>query len=562
MKFPLGSYPLSRALLISMIIVALVPVMLVAAYLSWSSWDNHWQEVQDKHRLLATNLATPLSTFITSQQQSLALLSDNLLVLQSRGLSTSQLRKQLNSSMTHLQGFQHIAWLSLDGRIRVQTTNKAKRRLILNRETTFVDVIKSGHWKLSGVKTSPFTGKSGVLLGQPVRDKKGGIRGVLLAEIRLEQMEQLRQQVRFGELGHAAIVDQHGRVVAHPNKEWVVARKNLSAWPIVGQVLSGKTDTTEFYSTFTEENMIAGYAPVSNVGWGALVLQPESVISNEVLGLITSNIIWTLFALLLAVGIALSLACWITRPINALLLASQKLLANDLKSDFQFNVTSAPREIRSLGSVLATLVSRLQHSRQEVQVLNKGLQARVQRATEELRKSNMQLKKQARRDYLTELPNRRFFETDFQEIFHRRHDDDTDVCLMLIDVDHFKEINDDYGHAAGDLVLSKIASTLDNMMRPGDIVARYGGDEFVVQMRSSHDVGLQRARQIREAIESCEVSWEDKVLHTTVSVGLYYGNVSKGPNIAEMLKKADAAMYEAKRGGRNNIVEIRESTAA
>jgi diguanylate cyclase (GGDEF)-like protein len=545
-----------------MIVVALVPVVLVAAHLTWSSWDKRWQEVQDQQHQLATNLSGPLSSFFVAQHDALAMLAGHLLTLQSRGLSTRQLQHELNSSLDHLPGLQHIAWLSLDGRIRVQTNRSVRNSPVLSHESTFNDVIKSGHWVVSGVKTSPFTKKSSVLLGQPVLGSDGGIHGVLLAEIKLQQVEKFRQQINFAETGYAVIVDQYGRVVAHPNQDWVRSRKDLSDWPVVSPMLAGKSGIAEFYSKVNHEEIIAGYAPVSVLGWGVMMLQPKADVSNAVLGLISSNIAWSLFALLLAVGIAFTLACWITRPVNNMVNAAQQLLASDLKGDFAFSANSAPKEINALGSVLATVVNRLQRSRQEVQVLNKSLQKRVQHATEALQKSNAQLKKQARRDYLTTLPNRRFFESNFQEIFHRRRDDAAEICLMLIDVDHFKEINDQYGHAAGDAVLTEIATTLDNMMRPGDVVARYGGDEFVVQMRCNHSVGLKRAEQIRESIESRQFEWDGATLQTTVSVGVYNGSLSKSRNLAEMVKQADAAMYEAKRGGRNNIVEIRESSAA
>ena len=90
-----------------------------------------------------------------------------------------------------------------------------------------------------------------------------------------------------------------------------------------------------------------------------------------------------------------------------------------------------------------------------------------------------------------------------------------------MDIDHFKQINDAYGHAAGDTVLNHVARVLERGMRSEDLVARYGGDEFVAYMRCSNEVGMQRAREIREAVDNYAIPCEDKNIHITVSIGLY-----------------------------------------
>ena len=218
--------------------------------------------------------------------------------------------------------------------------------------------------------------------------------------------------------------------------------------------------------------------------------------------------------------------------------------------------SNSPKEIRDLSAVLRGLIAGLQRSRNEVYELNASLQQRVDDATQQLRDSNEKLELLARRDSLTELANRRYFENSLSQALSRRSGDVDQVCVMLVDIDHFKQINDAYGHAAGDTVLNHVARILERGMRSADLVARYGGDEFVAYMRCSNDVGMQRAREIREAIDNYAIPCNDKNIHITVSIGLYCQVLQPGLDVNKLLSNADDAMYRAKKQGRNRVVDI------
>jgi diguanylate cyclase (GGDEF)-like protein len=247
---------------------------------------------------------------------------------------------------------------------------------------------------------------------------------------------------------------------------------------------------------------------------------------------------------------------WITRPINQLASAAHSLAKNNFKGELPKQSDFAPREIRQLGSALRTLVGGLQQSHDTINELNESLQCKVYDATSQLRDANTQLTLLAQEDHLTTLSNRRHFETLLQESIETVPDEDVQMCLMLIDIDNFKTINDTYGHAAGDTVLSHIANLLKTIMRPGDLTARYGGDEFVVQMNCMPEIGRKRAQDIRTAVEQSGIFWQEQRISVTVSIGVLYAQANNIKDIDNLMRLADGAMYEAKNSGRNRVVEV------
>jgi len=140
----------------------------------------------------------------------------------------------------------------------------------------------TGESRLSGIQTSPLDGKPTLILSQPVKNKKGAIESVLISELRISLIENLRRNIHFGERGHSAIVDQNGRVIAHPNPDWMKSMRDLSHLPVVKAMMAGKTGVTEFYSPFVKQNMVAGYTAVPGIGWGIMVPQPKSEVARQV----------------------------------------------------------------------------------------------------------------------------------------------------------------------------------------------------------------------------------------------------------------------------------------
>lgn len=168
-----------------------------------------------------------------------------------------------------------------------------------------------------------------------------------------------------------------------------------------------------------------------------------------------------------------------------------------------------------------------------------------------LERTNKKLKNQALKDPLTGLFNRRYMDDfiDIQvEIFKRNG---TPFSLILADIDHFKSINDKYGHIEGDNVLTDFAKLIKNASRPSDILVRYGGEEFIiVATNTDFESAMILAERIRSAIEAAEFA--NKELKITSSFGV--AQYIKGESEEELLKRTDKKLYQAKESGRNRTV--------
>jgi diguanylate cyclase (GGDEF)-like protein len=162
------------------------------------------------------------------------------------------------------------------------------------------------------------------------------------------------------------------------------------------------------------------------------------------------------------------------------------------------------------------------------------------------------LREQALLDPLTGLANRRAFDSFFDaQIAHAlRHPQR--ITLLLFDVDHFKRVNDSAGHATGDALLSRLGSLLEASVRPGDLAARIGGEEFaVLLLGATLDDGVRRAEEIRQRVSvTSRETWGRSV---TVSVGVACRPENAGQPGIDLIALADGALYEAKASGRNSV---------
>lgn len=174
----------------------------------------------------------------------------------------------------------------------------------------------------------------------------------------------------------------------------------------------------------------------------------------------------------------------------------------------------------------------------------------------QLKEQNRKLADLAARDPLTRLPNRRSLMDQLTEEVaraDRRSPEQQDLCISMLDVDHFKHINDTWGHDAGDIVLCKISDVLRESMRQGDFIGRFGGEEFVIIFpESTREAAEHAAERIRAQIGSLRFPGLPENQRVTVSQGVAI--YQEGEKITDTLKRADDALYKAKSSGRNLVV--------
>lgn len=551
------SQPVNRLLILVMVVTAILPISLLAVHLNKKAWENSWREIHEKHQLLAENLTSPIQIYVEDHFAALNLLSETIKPVIK---NPSQLTSVMNTTVDKLKGFASLSYVDVKGKMLaykvandIAVGEKLISPTIFMTERSFLFVRQTEKQYVSGVKPSPFNSKPSIIMGMPVFNARDKLMGVLLAELRISLIEKLRRQIKFGKRGHSAIVDQNGRVIAHPNPEWMAEMRDLSSWPIVQAMMAGKQGVTEFYSSFVKKDMVAGYAAVPGTGWGIMVPQPKGEVAAQVNQFMYSNYFWGGLGLIVAIIIGVLISCWITRPINRLAKASQQLLDNDLSGDIDYPSDYEPREARQLGYAMKSLVRGLQHSKDEVAELNRNLQHRVNDATKRLRVANNKLQETVKSDFLTSLVNRRYFEMDLSDVLLHKKEDLDHVSILLFDIDNFKMINDTHGHAAGDEVLTQVARKVEQFMRSGDVVARYAGDEFVLRLCCDRRVAMSRANQIRQAIEDLHIMWRNTYLQVTVSIGVYSEILSDDLDVRNILHKVDIAMYEAKKRGRNCV---------
>jgi len=188
----------------------------------------------------------------------------------------------------------------------------------------------------------------------------------------------------------------------------------------------------------------------------------------------------------------------------------------------------------------------------------KSLQDELRRARRQLEEKQKQLEEQSITDALTGLRNRRFFDERLAEEFRRAQRYSDPVSLMMIDLDHFKAVNDRHGHPAGDTVLREAAALIRGSIREPDICARYGGEEFAVILPKTHMSGALTVaervwRELGQKVYRTGTDGRHADVQVTASIGIAFYPAKDITGSDLLLKYADEALYKAKGAGRNTI---------
>ncbi|MDO3384788.1 diguanylate cyclase [Gilvimarinus sp. SDUM040013] len=288
------------------------------------------------------------------------------------------------------------------------------------------------------------------------------------------------------------------------------------------------------FVTVNGKKHLAGVAYLSSIGWFEVTLLDLSV-------LVPKSYFWPLgLVFLVALLTTLAIFHWILqsrvlKPVTCLEEAVHRV--REGRYDLPY-LPKPDNEIGRLADHFEKMTDRVRRHTEE-------LEGRVAQRTE-------QLHLQARTDSLTSLKNRRGLDESMHELIARAEREPISFALLWLDVDHFKAINDDFGHQTGDDVLNRVALWLRAAVRPYEQVGRWGGDEFVVLMSPCEDGSAEAtAERIRETIAR-----ESKHTGTplTVSIGIYYAKPGEG--IDTLLHNADQALYRAKAQGRNCVAQL------
>lgn len=379
----------------------------------------------------------------------------------------------------------------------------------------------------------------------PVYNYKNELAGVLVASIHWREIEEIRGAMeRNGD--EIVVVTRAGEVLLG-SKE---LRKHYPSAQIAN-LRRAKHDV--FVDRSAGREMLSGYSVMDGhrdfpgMGWGVIARR-----NSETAFAATRQMFWTIVGigtLFAVLGILLAgvIAKRVSDPIHELTKAADRIGRDN-------GVTSLPRlrgssEVIHLSTSLRSLLLRIGF----VERLSQEAEAKAAEEAKKFESDIASLRKLAETDPLTNLLNRRAFMDSAADAMRYYQRYNRAIATLIVDIDHFKRVNDQHGHAAGDAVIRRIGELIAQTLRETDKVARFGGEEFVVLLRevSEHDAH-ELAERIRLIIAESAIPFDGKELSVTVSIGCA-AITAHDRDVEELIERADRALYAAKGAGRNCI---------
>ena len=375
-----------------------------------------------------------------------------------------------------------------------------------------------------------------VAISAPVIEQ-GEFKGIIEGSLHLPSFSSFEKQLEFEDvLHHLVVTDRENRVV-FASKDVPVkvldiftpeSKENLYAQDMFLTRLQ-----SEEFLYLVNENAF---------GWKTYVLAQPRIITR----IFNENLV-ILVVTLLAVS---AMFMFITRRFTKQITGPLESLVQ-VFSDNKNNRSRPPIRFETLE--VKEIASQLSHAKQLMDAFNQKLEDQVKSKTAELSELNKELELLARQDELTGLANRRAFDEQARQVFQVNCRNQQQMTLVAIDIDHFKNLNDTYGHPFGDTCLVNLAKNIDkHFNRTSDICARYGGEEFVMLLAGGNCKShLKQLEYFRQAVESTQQFFQNEAVNFTVSLGAVCVEEDFNQSFDALMEQADNFLYQSKENGRN-----------
>ncbi len=377
--------------------------------------------------------------------------------------------------------------------------------------------------------------------------------GYLAASFSFRRLWEIFESYKIGEQGFFVIVDESNQIVYHPDiRKWVTSQKKVGDLGFTSFDAKTFKPAENGYSQLQDgKEYLVNYEYNPRVKLGVLSLQPKQEIEAQALAF-GKIFLYIGFVFLLAIVIV---TIWlffnIERPIQTLINKMQVIADGNYTESSGISGTKN-NEIHILARVFDTMCATIREKMDALAEHQSHLEDEVSKRTEELAQTNDLLKKISRTDELTRLPNRRDIREKIQYEVSRYDRSKRKFSLLFVDIDKFKDFNDQYGHVCGDIVLKTVADTMRNSLRKQDIIARWGGEEFLALLPETILSGAALvAERLRKKIADVEIAFGNQTLHVTITVGVAEYDERLGMD--HSINLADRALYRGKQTGRNKI---------
>jgi len=365
------------------------------------------------------------------------------------------------------------------------------------------------------------TGRLIVFISHPIFDEDQNYLGLVGGSLYLKEeniLNQLLGQHYYQDGSYVYVVDKDGHVIYHQDQNRI--NDVVSDNPVVQQLMKKQSGSSRVVNS-QHVDMLAGYSYIPTVGWGVVSQRPTEVALVPTTDMMKEMILRSLPYLLLSLIIIALISQLIAQPLQK--------LAEFIESSTEKN------ESESLNKVRAWYYEAIQLKKALTYSLG-FLHEKVDFITH-----------QSKTDPLTKLTNRRSLDEQTQKWTNNG----TAFSIVILDIDHFKRVNDTYGHSVGDEVLKFIAEKIKEVARKEDICCRYGGEEFVLLLHHmNEDEAYQVAEKLRRKIESTLSPCGDYI---TISAGIS-SYPTTTTNLSDLFDAADQCLYEAKNSGRNQCI--------